>query len=46
MASNRKKTKRIRARKKAPNKANLKANLQRIQENAEALRDLASNKEK
>ncbi len=46
MASNRKKTKRIRARKRAPNKANLKANLRRIQENAEALRDLASNKEK
>ncbi len=45
MASNRKKTKRIRANKKRPNKANLKANLRRIQKNAETLRELAANEE-
>ncbi|MFH1240846.1 MAG: hypothetical protein V1689_00670 [Pseudomonadota bacterium] len=45
MASNRKKTKRIRARKKTPNKANLKADLKRIQRNAEILRGLASTEE-
>ncbi len=45
MAGNRKKTKRIRARKKAPNKANLKANFQRIQKNTEILRELASKEE-
>ncbi len=45
MASNTKKTKRIRARKKRPNKANLKATLKRIQRNAEILRELASTEE-
>jgi hypothetical protein len=42
MAANRKKTKIIRARKAKPNKKNLKANLKRIQQNAETLRELAS----
>ena len=42
MASNGKKTKRIRNSKKSPNKVNLKANLKRIQQNAEILRELAS----
>jgi len=45
MASNSKKTKTIRDRKKKPNKQNLKANLKRIQKNAEILRELSSNKE-
>lgn len=45
MASNAKKTKRIRARKAKANKRNLKANQKRIQRNAEILRDLASNEE-
>ena len=44
MASNSKKTTRIRNRKKRANKVNLKANLKRIQRNAEILRDLASEK--
>jgi len=42
MASNRKKTKRIRNKKDRPNKANLKANMKRIQKNTEILRELAS----
>lgn len=41
MASNSKKTKRIRARKSKPNKANLKKNQRRIQENARILKKLA-----
>jgi hypothetical protein len=45
MASNTKKAKRIRARKKKPNKRNLKANLKRIQRNAEILNELASRTE-
>ncbi|MDY6972567.1 MAG: hypothetical protein SV775_09595 [Thermodesulfobacteriota bacterium] len=45
MASNSKKTKRIRHRKKKPNKANQKANQTRIQRNAEMLRELASGTE-
>jgi hypothetical protein len=43
MASNTKKTKCIRNRKKAPNRNNLKASIERIQRNSEILRDLASN---
>ena len=43
MASNSKKRKRIRNRKKAPNRSNLKTYLERIQRNTEILRDLASN---
>ena len=35
MASHTKKAKRVRGRKAAPNKVNLKANLKRIQKNAE-----------
>ena len=46
MASKRKKTKRIRDRKKKPSKANLKADMKRIQKNKEILRDLASKDEK
>ena len=42
MASGSKKRKRIRARKAAPNKANIKANMKRIQNNIEILRDLAA----
>jgi len=42
MASNRKKTKSIRANKAKPNKRNLKANQKRIQRNAEILQELAS----
>ena len=45
MASNTKKTKKIRARKRRANKANLKANLKRIQKNAEILRELTSDDE-
>ena len=41
MAAKGKKTKRIRDRKKSPNKANLKADMRRIQRNREILRDLA-----
>ncbi len=41
MASNSKKTSRIRARKARSNKVNLKANLKRIQRNAAILRKLA-----
>lgn len=44
MASNSKKTKAVRERKKRPNKANLKANLSRIQTNARILRELADKK--
>jgi len=43
MASNRKKTKRIRENKAKPNKQNLKANMARIKKNEETLKDLASN---
>jgi hypothetical protein len=46
MASNTKKMKRIRENKKKPNKANLKADLKRIQMNAERLRELAEEAEK
>jgi hypothetical protein len=42
MASNAKKNKRIRARKKRPNKGNLKANQKRIQRNTEILAELAA----
>jgi len=45
MTSKSKKTKAIRAGKKKPNKGNLKADLKRIQRNAEILRESASNKE-
>ena len=41
MGSNMKKTKLIRARKAAPNKANQKADQKRIQKNIEILRELA-----
>ena len=41
MASHTKKAKKIRGRKQAPNKANLKANKKRIQKNTEILRELA-----
>ena len=41
MASHTKKAKRIRGRKQAPNKVNLKANKKRIEKNAEILRELA-----
>ncbi len=46
MSSNAKKTKRIRARKAKSNKKNLKKNLQRIQDNAQILRELAGSSEK
>ena len=42
MASNTKKAKRIRGRKKSPNKANLKADMKRTKKNIEVLRELAS----
>jgi len=42
MSSNRKRTKIIRANKAKPNKANLKKNHKRIQENIEILRELPS----
>ena len=45
MTSKRKKTKRIRDRKKSPNKTNLKADMKRIQRNREILRDLAVKEE-
>jgi len=45
MTSKSKKTKAIRAGKKKPNKGNLKADLNRIQRNAEILRESASDKE-
>jgi hypothetical protein len=45
MASNSKKTKAIRTRKARPNKKNIKKNLERIQENAAILRELASKSE-
>ena len=41
MASKTKKTKRIRDRKKRPDKSNLKADMKRIQKNLEILRNLA-----
>jgi tRNA A37 threonylcarbamoyladenosine synthetase subunit TsaC/SUA5/YrdC len=41
MASNAKKTKRIRARKAKPNRKNLKVNVERLQENTKILRSLA-----
>jgi hypothetical protein len=41
MSSNAKKTKAIRKWKDRPNKANLKADIKRIQKNAEILRELA-----
>ena len=46
MVSTGKKTKRIRDRKKRPNKANLKADMKRLQKNREILRDLAAKDEK
>ena len=46
MASGAKKRKRIRARKAAPNKANLKTNMKRIEKNIEILRDLSAKDEK
>ena len=45
MATNRKKTKIIRAKKAKANKRNLKADIKRIQKNAETLRDMASRDE-
>ena len=42
MASKTKKAKRIRKSKTKPNKANLKADIKRIQKNTEILRELAS----
>ena len=42
MACNRKKTTSIRERKNRPNKSNRKADLKRIQKNADILRELAS----
>ena len=45
MASNSKKTKAIRDRKKRPNKKNLKKNLDRFQKNVAALKELASESE-
>ena len=45
MSSKRKQTNKIRERKKQPNKSNQKADLKRIQKNAEILRDLAANDE-
>lgn len=45
MASNSKKTKRIRHRKAAPNKRNLKADQKRLQRNTEILKELASKEE-
>ena len=41
MASHTKKAKKVRGRKQAPNKANLKVNKKRIQKNTEILRELA-----
>ena len=45
MPSNAKKTGSIRRKKAKPNKANLKADLKRVQRNAERLRELASEQE-
>ncbi|MBW2063779.1 MAG: hypothetical protein JRJ03_02480 [Deltaproteobacteria bacterium] len=42
MASKTKKTRRIRDRKKRPNKANLKADMKRIKRNTELLRELSA----
>ena len=42
MASKTKKVKRIRDRKKRPNKSNQKADMKRVQRNREILRDLES----
>lgn len=42
MASQTKKAKRIRSWKNKPNKANLKANMKRIEKNREILQELAS----
>jgi len=42
MASKSKKTKRIRARKKKPNKINMKQDLARVRRNAQILRESAS----
>ncbi len=42
MGSNSKQTKLIRARKAKPNRKNLKKNQERVQKNAEMLRELAS----
>ncbi len=42
MASKTKKAKAIRGRKKAPNKANLKEDIKRIEKNLEVLREAAS----
>lgn len=42
MASKTKKVRRIRERKKKPNKVNLKADMKRIRRNAEILKDLAA----
>ncbi|MBW1998182.1 MAG: hypothetical protein JRJ29_09490 [Deltaproteobacteria bacterium] len=41
MASKTKKTRRIRDRKKRPNKVNLKADMKRIKKNTELLRELS-----
>jgi len=45
MSSKARKTKKIRNRKKSPNKANLKTDMKRIQRNTAILRDLASKDE-
>jgi hypothetical protein len=45
MASNSKKTKRIRARKARPNRKNIKADMKRLQANTKTLRSLAEQKE-
>jgi hypothetical protein len=45
MASNRKKTKRIRQNKQKPNKHNRKADMRRLKENLEILKKLAANGE-
>jgi hypothetical protein len=44
MASNTKKAKRIRQRKRKPNKRNLKANMKRLSRNDEILKELAADK--
>lgn len=45
MSSKARKTKRIRNRKKSPNKTNLNANMKRIQRNTALLKELASKEE-
>jgi hypothetical protein len=45
MGSKARKTKRIRNRKKSPNKTNLKTDMKRIQRNTAVLKDLASKDE-